>query len=84
MVMGCSDHSAGNPRGKTRLSAADLAHRRHAEICEALWRISTGLAALYQQGERRLKASTALESRVEGALQYFVRAWQATRGASGN
>jgi hypothetical protein len=51
----------------------------HAELVEALWRISTGIEALYQQRERRLKATTAVEAKVEGALKYFIEAWQSVR-----
>jgi hypothetical protein len=66
--------------GKTTLSQKDLSARRRAEIVESLWRISVGVEALHQQGERRLRATSSLEAKVESALQYFVRAWQGVRG----
>ena len=64
-----------NPTG----NRARLEAHRHAELVESLWRVSTGIEALYQQGERRLKATTALEAKVESALRYFIEAWQSVR-----
>jgi hypothetical protein len=66
--------------GKPTLTQKDLAARRHGEICEGLWRVSTALEAIYQQGERRLKATSSLEAKVESALLYFVKAWQSAAG----
>jgi hypothetical protein len=60
---------------KDTIDRAHLEAQRHAELCEGLWRISTALEASYQLQERQLRAMTSLEARIEGALQYFIRAW---------
>jgi hypothetical protein len=56
---------------------ATIEARRHAELIESLWRISTGIEALYQLQDRQLRAVTSLEARIEAALRYFIEALQA-------
>ena len=67
-----------------RTPRALIEEHRHAEIVEQLRRINTGLEALHLLTERQIGAMANLGAKVEAALQYFVRAWQATRGAPRN
>jgi hypothetical protein len=57
-----------------------IQEHRHAELIETLRRINAGIELLHQQGERRLRATASLETKVEAALRYFIRAWQSVRG----
>lgn len=74
---------AGGSPGK-HLSADDLAGRRHAELIESLWRLNVGLEALYQLGERQLKAFASAEQKLETGLAFFIEAWQGTRKKPAN
>jgi hypothetical protein len=58
----------------------DLAEHRHAELVEQLRRANAGLEALHRLGERQLSEMRNVTARMEGALQFVVRAWQEQRG----
>jgi len=57
-----------------------VAAHRHAEIVEALWRISTGIEALNRTSEQISRQLADVVARTEAALQYVIRAWQEVGG----
>jgi len=73
---------SGRSPGKSALPRRTIQDRRHAELVESLWRISVGVEALYQQGERLLKAQTAAEARHDAQLRYLIQCWQEVRGSA--
>jgi hypothetical protein len=58
-----------------------LAERRHAEIVEQLRRVNTGIEVLNQTQQQISRQIADVVARTESALQYVVRAWQATQPA---
>ena len=59
----------------------DLATQRHNEIIEQLHRINIGLEALNRTLEQVSRQLADVVARTEAALQYVLRAWQATQPA---
>jgi hypothetical protein len=73
-----TDQGSGDPSPR---NPELVAAHRHAEIVEALWRIGTGIEALNRTQEQISRQLADVVARVESALQYVVRAWQATQPA---